>query len=95
MLTRVIKRFASNLKTFDKLEELNKYLAARQAPQTVVYFRAAWNPQCEQADQDILKFATANPGIDFIKVDSDAAPKIAKHYSVRAEPEFVFCLYGD
>lgn len=33
-----------------------------------------------------MKFATANPGIEVIKVDSDVAPKIAKHYSVRAEP---------
>lgn len=23
------------------------------------------------------------------------AHKIARHYSVKAEPEFVFCLYGD
>jgi hypothetical protein len=30
-----------------------------------------------------------------IKVDSDVAPKIARHYGVRTEPEFVFCLYGD
>lgn len=30
-----------------------------------------------------------------IKVDSDLSPKIRRHYSVKAEPEFVFCLYGD
>ena len=33
--------------------------------------------------------------LEIIKVDSDVAPKIARHYGVRSEPEFVFCLYGD
>lgn len=33
--------------------------------------------------------------MEIIKVDSDQAPKIAKHYAVKSEPEFVFCLYGD
>lgn len=53
MLTKVIRRFASNLKTFESLEDLNKYLNATKASQTVVYFRASWNPQCEQADQHL------------------------------------------
>jgi hypothetical protein len=33
--------------------------------------------------------------LEIIKVDSDVAPKIARHYGVKNEPEFVFCLYGD
>lgn len=28
-------------------------------------------------------------------MDSDVSPKIARHYGVKSEPEFVFCLYGD
>jgi hypothetical protein len=33
--------------------------------------------------------------LEVIKINSDISPKIAYHYSVTAEPEFVFCLYGD
>ena len=51
---------------------------------TVVYFRANWNPNCMQADRDAEQFAANNAHLDVIKIDSDAAPKIAKHYSVRA-----------
>lgn len=61
---------------------------------SVVYFRANWNPQCDQSDKDIEKFALNNGGISVFKIDSDVSPKIAKHYGVKAEPEFVFCLYG-
>lgn len=86
MLTKVIRRFTHNLKNFDNLEELNKYLEINKFPNTLVYFRANWNPQCQESDQDIQKFASKYSGYQVIRVDSDAAPKIAKHYSVRAEP---------
>lgn len=33
--------------------------------------------------------------MEVIKVDSDVSPKISRHYGVKAEPEFVFCLHGD
>lgn len=86
MLTKVIKRFSHNLKNFDNLEELNKFLTNNKFSNTLVYFRANWNPQCQETDKDIQKFAAKFPGYQVIRVDSDAAPKIARHYSVRAEP---------
>lgn len=95
MLTKSLKYFTNNLKSFTSLEELNLYLNANRPAQTVVYFRANWNPQCQQSDQEASKLAATYPGINVIKIDSDIAPKIAKHYSVRAEPEYVFCLHGD
>lgn len=52
-------------------------------PMTVVYFRAAWNPNCAQSDKEAEKFAAENAHLDVIRIDSDAAPKIAKHYSVK------------
>ena len=51
---------------------------------TVVYFRADWNPNCLKTDKHIEKFAANNGGLQVIKIDSDAAPKIAKHYGVKA-----------
>lgn len=95
MLTKSIRSFVHNLKTFTSLEEMNSYLRTNRPAQNIVYFRANWNPQCQESDKEIIRVATENPGLDIIKIDSDAAPKIAKHYAVKAEPEFVFCLFGD
>lgn len=69
--------------------EVNKF------SHTLVYFRANWNPNCALTDQHINKLASENGSLQIIKVDSDVSHKIARHYSVKAEPEFVFCLYGD
>lgn len=52
----------------------------------LVYFRANWNPQCKESDEQITKFANAYPSYEVIKVDSDVAPKIANRYNVRTEP---------
>jgi thiol-disulfide isomerase/thioredoxin len=74
---------------------MNHYLAANQFPHLLVYFRANWNPNCKLTDQHINKIASENGSLQVLTVDSDVAHKIARHYSVKAEPEFVYCLYGD
>ena len=94
-LFKVFNRFSSNVKSFQTLESLNEYLSFVKHPHTVVYFRANWNPNCSQSDKDAEALAANHPHLDVIRIDSDVCPKIAKHYSVKAEPEFVFCLYGD
>jgi len=65
---------------------MNRYLAQKMAPYTLVYFRANWNPNCALTDQHIDKIASQNGSLEVIKVDSDVAHKIARHYSVKAEP---------
>ena len=57
MFRTVIRRFYSNLKSFDNLEQLNHYLAANKFPHTLVYFRANWNPNCTLTDQHVNKLA--------------------------------------
>lgn len=84
MLRTLIKSSFSSMKTFTSLEHLNKYLNENRPAQHVVYFRANWNPQCEKSDQHISQFASDHPGMEIIKIDSDAAPKIAKHYNVKS-----------
>jgi thioredoxin-like negative regulator of GroEL len=61
----------------------------------LVYFTAKWNPACSITDEHINMLAKSYDQIEIVKIDSDEAPKIAKHYHVRAEPEFIFCLNGD
>lgn len=95
MFRTIIKRLYANIRSFENLEEMNHFLAANQFPHTLVYFRANWNPNCTLTDNHIQKIASENQSLQIIKIDTDAANKIARHYSVRAEPEFVFCLNGD
>lgn len=85
----------SNLRSFGTLEEMNQHLLKHKYVHSLVYFRASWNPQCIIADQQLNQLAASNRFLEIIKVDTDTSPKIARHYSVRTEPEFVFCLYGD
>ncbi len=93
---KIANRFLySNLKNFTSLEELNTYLDKNRFTHTLVYFRAGWNPHCETADQQLAQLASENRFLEIIRVDSDVSPKIANHYGVKNEPEFVFCLYGD
>jgi hypothetical protein len=57
MFRTVLRRFYSNLKSFDNLEQLNHYLAANRFAHTLVYFRANWNPNCTLTDQHVNKLA--------------------------------------
>lgn len=86
MMIRSFRRLFSNVKTFNNLEAMNQYLGKNKFSHTVVYFRANWNPNCTITDQHFNDLAKETAGVQFIKVDSDEAPKIAKHYGVRAEP---------
>ncbi len=93
---RVVNRFLySKLRSFTSLEELNSHLFRNKYAHLLVYFRANWNPQCETTDLHISKLAGEHRFLEIVKVDTDLSPKIARHYGVRTEPEFVFCLYGD
>ena len=93
---RIATKFCyTNLKNFSSLETLNSHLNKNKFSHVLVYFRSNWNPQCEITDQHIVDIASENRFLEVIKVDSDVSPKIARHYAIRTEPEFVFCLYGD
>lgn len=61
----------------------------------MVYFTARWNPACSLVRQHVQLVNQAFDKIEIVEIDSDVAPKTAKHYNVRAQPEFVLCLNGD
>jgi thiol-disulfide isomerase/thioredoxin len=83
------------IKHFNELPLMSHYLASNKFPFVIVYFTAKWNPYCRITDEHIRELAENYQQVEIIKIDSDVAPKIAKHYLVKAEPEFVFCLNGD
>lgn len=82
---KVVQRYLySNLRSYSNLEELNAFLLKNKFAHSLVYFRSNWNPQCEIADQQVTKLAAENRHLEVFKIDSDTAPKIARHYGVRA-----------
>ncbi len=62
---------------------MNTHLLKNKYTHLLVYFRSSWNPQCDITDQHITQLAGENRFLEVIKVDSDLAPKIVKHYGVR------------
>lgn len=85
MLT-ALKRGFSTSRSFDNLDLMNHYLAASRFPLLLIYFRAKWNPNCLLADQHITQLKLRNQALEIVKVDTDVAAKISKHYAVKAEP---------
>lgn len=81
--------------SFTALEEMNHHLEHHKYPYLLVYFTAKWNPVCKVSDQHVNEIRLAFPHVAVATVSSDAAPDIAKHYLVKAEPEFIFCRQGD
>jgi hypothetical protein len=57
-MIRNLRRFYSNLRTFDNLDLMNKFLAVQKYSHTLVYFRANWNPNCILTDQHINQLAS-------------------------------------
>jgi len=74
---------------------LNQYLAINRLPFVLVYFKAQWNPNCKITDEHINEIAKKFRKIEVIQINSDLSPNIARHYHVRAEPEFILCRNGD
>ncbi len=85
----------ATIKQFTEMPLLSHYLASNKFPFVIVYFTAKWNPYCRITDEHVRELASNFQQVEIVKIDSDVAPKIAKHYLVKAEPEFVFCLNGD
>lgn len=94
-MLRAARLSFGTIKQFTELNLLTHYLASNRFPFLIVYFTAKWNPYCKITDEHITELANTFQQVEIIKIDSDVAPKIAKHYLVKAEPEFVFCLNGD
>lgn len=95
MMIRTLAKQFGTIKQFADLEILNKYLEVHKYPYVLVYFTAKWNPACKITDEHVNLISNSYNDFEIFKIDSDVSPKISKYYNVRAEPEFIFCLYGD
>ena len=60
MFRSTARFFYTNLRSFTKLEEMNKHLVLQRATHLVVYFRSSWNSQCEITDKHVNDLAGNN-----------------------------------
>ena len=74
------------------LSDLTTTIASPQL--TVVDFTASWCGPCKMIAPKFDQLATEKPNVQFIKVDVDAAPEIAREFQIQAMPTFKFFKNG-
>ncbi|KAD4983165.1 hypothetical protein E3N88_19836 [Mikania micrantha] len=60
----------------------------------VIDFWAEWCEPCKAIDPTIQELADRFSDVDFIKIDVDKLPNVAKTYEVKAMPTFVLLKKG-
>jgi len=56
---------------------------------SLIHFTADWCQSCKKMLPTIDILISENPDIDYIKIDIDAEPEIAKEYNVSSVPTFI------
>ncbi|WOK91378.1 TPR repeat-containing thioredoxin TTL1-like [Canna indica] len=82
----------SNMKFGGEVEEVTtveQFRAAVSLPgASVVYFMAAWNSQCAETTPFVDALCNRYPSANFLKVDINQSPAVAKSENVRVVPTF-------
>jgi thioredoxin 1 len=81
-----------SVRAIKALSEFTTTIASAQL--TVVDFTATWCGPCKMIAPKFDQLATEKPFVQFVKVDVDAAPEIARTYQIQAMPTFMFFKNG-
>lgn len=73
--------------------DLDAYLQGTEAP-VLVDFWAAWCGPCRSYAPHFEQLAAARPGVRFVKVDSDAAPRSSSRLQIRSIPTTLLFVGG-
>merc|ERR1711907_17557 len=58
------------------------------------FFKAKWNPQCEEAEKMFDDISEKFPEYTFVKVDTDKDPRAGRYFGAKYEPEYALCAQG-
>ncbi|CAK9133248.1 unnamed protein product [Ilex paraguariensis] len=80
----------------EEISSLDQLKAAiSSATVSVVHFKVAFNQQCELISPFVDSLCVQYPSINFLKVDVDASPEVAKAESIKIVPTFNIYKNGD
>ncbi|BFG16586.1 thioredoxin H2 [Prunus yedoensis var. nudiflora] len=72
---------------FNASKESNKLM--------VIDFTATWCGPCRAMEPTLKEYADKYTDVEFIKLDVDELPDVAREFGVQAMPSFVFVKKGD
>ncbi|EAR82289.3 thioredoxin (macronuclear) [Tetrahymena thermophila SB210] len=93
-LNQALNAQFSRVRSFNDFKAAKTYIDTLKPKLACLYFRADWNPLCEQADKDFDKLSDTHLEYEFVKIDIDKAPQAKGYFAVRCEPEFLLLCLG-
>ncbi|XP_040380182.1 TPR repeat-containing thioredoxin TTL1-like [Oryza brachyantha] len=79
-------KFGGEVETVTSIEQLRD--AIHSPGVSVVYFMATMNPQCQQITPSVDSLCSECPSVNFLKVNVDDSPMVARMENVRIVPTF-------
>lgn len=79
----------------NKVTSITKYDEIPKTGAVVIDFYASWCSPCKKLTPEFSRLSNEYTTITFLKVDSDEAEELCKHFEVSALPTVIFIKNGD
>ena len=79
-------------------DKVTSITSLNEVPKTgcvVIDFYATWCGPCKKLTPEFSRLSNEYPNITFLKVDTDDAEDLSKHYGVTALPTVIFIKNGE